>query len=216
MNKRQALVNVAVGGPYPAHQDRLLASLDAVGERTPRVIWRDQWPTLPHAKVPYGFKLDALLWTHLQGYERALWLDSQVVARKTLDLVWQWLDRTPVLLLEDGWVIGQWTSDAALEMFGLDRDTAMSLPLCYAKVVGIDFETELGRTFFERWLALRAAGAFQGPWGPDPLASCDPRFQGHRHDQSCASWLAWDLAIPMAPIVDFLGPLGVFDLGESR
>jgi hypothetical protein len=107
--------------------------------------------------------------------------------------------------LGDGWTVGQWTSDAALDIYGVKREDALRMQLCYACVVGIDLSSEIGVTFLERWASLRDAGAFVGPWTNEGgAASADPRCLGHRHDQSAASWLAHDMGIPMAHMPDFL------------
>lgn len=201
-----AVLNVAVGGNYPAMQKRLAFFLDQVGESAARLFWTDTWPGLrSHAQCPYGFKIDAFAVARIQGHRRALWLDSAVYPAKDLSPVWDWLDHHDVLLLGDGWNIGQWTSDKALAIYGIDRDTAMTLQLCYACVVGINLSSSRGLEFLDRWRELREAGAFPGPWTNDAKeASQDARCRGHRHDQSAASWLAHDMGIPMAHMPTFL------------
>jgi hypothetical protein len=206
---QNAILNVAVGGRYPAGQDRLRLSLMNLTDWPKwdvRLFWGGCWPGCPHASVPYGFKVDAFDHARKSRYRKALWLDAQVIAAKPLLPLWALLDARPVLLLEDpAWNLGEWTSDAALALFGTTRDAAMNLPLCYAKVIGINLESQEGLAFLTRWRELRDLGGFNGPWTADgEHGSFDTRFRGHRHDQSCASWLAHELGIPMVPMVDIL------------
>jgi hypothetical protein len=205
------ILNIAVGRDYPRGQARLWRSLEKWAPDTPRMFWA-AWPRASHQDVPFGFKPDAFDEALRQGYDRALWLDSQVIAIAPLAAVWDWLDHIPVLQLEDGWRLGEWTSDEALRIFGIDRDAAMQIPLSWAKVIAIDFRASHGMEFLDRWRDLRDRGAFHGAthtidtttWRDGAVVSGDQRCRGHRHDQSAASFLAWDMGLPMAPKTDFL------------
>lgn len=202
---KRCILNVACGGAYPLGQDRLVRSLIRVGDPTDRMMWRDQWPGAPHADAQGGFKIDAFDLAYEAGYRQIVWLDAQVIARRSLDRIWQWLERRPVLQVQDGWWLGQWTSDAALEIFGITRDKAMEIPMSWTKVVGIDLDRKAGVAFLDRWRDLRDRGAFAGPWHADHIpVSSDPRCKGHRHDQSCASFLAWEMKEPMAQMKPFI------------
>jgi hypothetical protein len=199
------ILNVAVGARYGLTQRRMIFFLSQVGDSTPQLFWTETWPGTPHTEAPYGFKIDAFDVAIKLGYQRALWLDSAVYPVKELDEVWSYIDQHGVLLLGDGWNVGQWTSDAALATYGVDRNDAMNMQLCYACVVGIDLASDVGMTFLSRWRELRDVGAFLGPWRNDAgEASRDSRCMGHRHDQSAASWLAHDMGIPMAHMPTFL------------
>jgi hypothetical protein len=198
------IVNVSVGSSNPIGQARMGRSLDRWAPDIPRIFW-DRWPGKPHSECPYGFKVDAFDQAVQQSYDRALWLDSHVIAVNHLSPVWAWLNESPVLQLEDNWTVGEWTSDHALSMFGITRDAAMTMPMSWAKVVGIDLRHSKGIAFLDRWRRLRDKGAFEGPWRRDSCGvPSDPRYLGHRHDQSCASWLAYDMGIKMAPKAIFI------------
>jgi hypothetical protein len=200
------VLNVACDSWYPRGQQRLLASLVTANERASHMMWTDIWPGHPHQETPYGFKIDAFRAAQEQYFDRALWCDASVWAVRPLDPIWDYLDQHGVLLLDGYCPLGQWTSDHALEIFGISRDAAMEIQLTYNIVVGIDLDLDLGREFLERWQELRDLGTFVGPWNNDAReASSDPRCLGHRHDQSAASWLAHDMGIPLAPMEPFLG-----------
>lgn len=207
----RCIVNVSVGGDYPRGQARLLRSLETMAPETPRIFW-SHWPARSHQECQCGFKVDACDEAARRGYGKVLWLDSQVIAMASLEPVWAWLDEHPMLQLEDGWNVGEWTSDHALKIFGVTRDEAFKMPMSWAKVVGLDLRHPKGLEFLGRWRWLRDNGAFDGPWHTlDQIAwrdrkimSADPRCRGHRYDQSCSSWLAWDMGLPMAPKADFI------------
>lgn len=199
-----AILNVAVGERYLRAQDRLAATLDAYAPDTQRMFWRGKWPGKSHHEQPYGFKLDALRAAEDAGHHKALWLDSVAWAQRPLDLVWDYLDRVPALVMADGWNLGQWTSDAALKEFRINRNRAMGMQLCLAGILGINFGHPNGMRFLSQWEGLRDKGCFRGPWTNESgQASNDPRCRGHRHDQSAASWLCYEIGIPMAHLQAF-------------
>ena len=156
------ILNVAVGDRYAFTQRRMIFFLSQIGDDTPQLFWTDSWPGRPHSEAPYGFKIDAFDAAIKLGYRRALWLDSPVYPVKELDEVWSYLDQHGVLLLGDGWNVGQWTSDAALAMYGVDRNDAMNMQLCYACVVGIDLASEIGTDVSQP--VARAARCRRLPW----------------------------------------------------
>lgn len=203
----KAILNVAVGERYLRGQDRLIASLDKVGETSDRLFWRDEWPpgSMSHSVQPYGFKTHAIRHALRRGYDQVLWLDAVCLALKPFDAIWRHLEHQPALVLADGWNIGEWTSDRALEIFGLDRDFAMGLQLCLAGVHAIDLASPKGRLLLELMEDLRDQGSFVGPWRNEVNeASLDPRCRGHRHDQSALSWATYAVGIPMARMPSFV------------
>ena len=198
-----AVLNVAVNSWYGQGSDRLYASLNAVGETADRLFWLEQWPPgcLPHSVMPYAFKVAAFREAQKRGYRRALWCDASVWAVGSLAPVWDLIAERGVLLLDDGWRLGQWVSDASARIYGLDRDAMMAMPLCYACVIGVDLTSDIGKAFLSGWTLLCLSGAFRGPWHNDNgEASPDRRCLGHRHDQSAASFLAHQLGIKMVPV----------------
>ena len=175
------------------------------------MTWRNQWPGKSHQECPYGFKIDAFRQAQAAGIRRALWLDCSVWAVGPLEPAWQMIDERGVLLIEYGGSLGEWTSDAALEIYGISREQALEMPICYALLIGLDLESDIGCEFLDLWQGLRDAGAFVGPWeNEDQEASADPRCLGHRHDQSAASFLAHELGIGMVPINEIM-TLGMDD-----
>ncbi len=157
----------------------------------------------------YAFKIYALDRVVLGGFPTILWMDAAFQPVGSLAPLWKEIE-------EHGWyvhkqgdaVLGAWCSDAALAIFGISRDVAMTIPLCYSGIVGLNIHNSVGAKIWERWKGLYHTGAFDGPhqhmngrpmeaWGDKLQAHCsdDPRCFGHRHDEAALSWLLWDMGL---------------------
>ena len=64
-----------------------------------------------------------------------------------------------------------------------------------------DFDVPITEEFFRRWKKACEDGIFQGKWkNENNCESKDPRCRGHRHDQSCAELISYQLGIPRSPM----------------
>ncbi len=155
-----------------------------------------------HSKDPYAFKLYAIEHARFRGYDTVIWLDSPNRMVSPID---EWLPKISsvgVYLQRDGFVCGEWVNDNCLNYFGVSRDEAMDIPNIYASIMAFDFRNPIAVTFFEKWKAACAAGAFRGNAKNDTKSeSQDPRCRGHRHDQSCAEIIAYQMGIETQPMV---------------
>ena len=221
----RCILNVATG-PYVPLQERLLASLRAVG--WPRVAaWTGDLPSgsPSHAEVPYGFKLRAFREAERNGATSLLWLDSPVVAAMDPAPVFDRLEREGCLFVTSGERLGNWAGDACLDAFGLTRDAAMKLPLLNGTFIGLRLADAPARAWLEGMERAASRGLFAGPWltpnAPDEArkrkpgkslghASNDLRCWGHRHDEAVGSCLAWKAGLPIAPLPELFGPEGIF------
>lgn len=195
---RRAIVSVAVGAWYPNGQQRLFDSLEERGENATRLFWRDAYPpgSPSHEEAPYAFKPHAFRVTRKLGFDQALWLDASVWADKRLDDIWARLDADGYYFEPDGNMVGEWISDAALELVGLTRDETMTMPLIEGKLIGLDFRDPTAQVFLEEWLSLAERGGFHGAWtNDDGSVSTDPRCRGHRHDIACGSPIVASLGL---------------------
>jgi hypothetical protein len=199
-NPRSAVVSLATDA-FSASLARLDRSLDRVGFGGTRALW---WPgMLPqgcpsHEDVPFAFKPFCLAEAAKAGASRLLWLDSTCMALLPLDVLFAEIEQSGYLLFRNGSRrVGEWASDAALELFGLARDDAMELPEVNAAAIGLDVGDPVAAEFLRRWLhTARASSAFRGASSNDSGAvSSDPRVQGHRHDQTVAGILAHELGM---------------------
>jgi len=182
----RAIVNVAVGRWYPAGQNRLGRSLDAQGETAVRFFF-PYFPDRTHQEVPYGFKPDAFIEARNEGYTQAIWIDSSCWLVRSLDTAWAQIDRDGYLLGAEGWTVGQWCNDRALQILGRTREEANRLTLVEGKMIGLDFTTEVGNEFLDRWRYYSDIGVFNGDWS------------NHRHDITAAGFIAADMGLTLTP-----------------
>jgi len=163
----------------------------------------------PHSKDPYAFKLYAIEHARFRGYDIAIWLDSPNRLVKPIDDLLPQISKVGVYLQRDGWLCGQWANDNCLRYFGLTRDEAMQIPNIYASIMAFDFRHPITSIFLERWKAACLAGIFRGNAKNDKgTESKDTRCLGHRHDQTCAELIAYQLGIETQDMI--LGKNGYF------
>jgi hypothetical protein len=155
-----------------------------------------------HKEKPYAFKLFAINYVRLLGYDIVIWCDSPVRLIKPIADWIPEIEKVGVYLQQDGWTIGQWANDRALDWFGVSREEALNLPNCYACIIGFDFRHPVSHLFLAMWKDALDNGIFNGNWNnSNNTESMDPRCMGHRHDQTCAELSAHKLAIPLQPSV---------------
>jgi len=195
MNK--CVINFAKGLWYPRGQERLFQSLlnNFDGEIG---IFNDeqQIDCQPHQICPYGFKPYALRRVAKAGYTHVLWCDASVWAIKNIQPMFDFID-------QHGWMFfvntstGIFTSDACLKQFGVTRDQAMDITMLMGICMGFNLTHPKTQEFLKRWLQHADDGiSFPGSWtNNNQEVSKDPRCKGHRHDQSAASLIAWQLGM---------------------
>lgn len=151
----------------------------------------------PHYKSPYSFKVHAIETVRNRGYKVIFWCDSVVRLRKPIDPLLPMIRQLGAYLPCDGWKVGTWANDRALEYFGVTRDEAMNIDSVYACVMAFDFNNPMAHEFFTRWKQASNDGIFIGAWKNDlKTESQDERCRGHRHDQTCAELVSYKLGIP--------------------
>lgn len=218
----QCVVNVSFGlRHFQEHQDRLVNTLQRQGEKY--MTW---WNRLPegsptHKDKPYAFKAHAL--RIAKNHDLVMWADSCIVPVKRLDRIWEYAREHGVWMSYGGWTNYEWTADSAYaELFKSEtcdmeavRLINRSIPHVAATAFAIDQRHEIGQQFLSEYIRLANTDAFCGPWKnslhPDTqlsnwvpgrndgkVAICGPAdVRGHRHDQTCASVIAWRLGIPL-------------------
>lgn len=170
--------------------------------------WRLFYRQLPHGcpshqDQMYAFKLHVMQRGVQAGFRYVLWMDTAFQPIASIQPLWEEIER-------DGWycpkqgdaMVGQFSTDALLEKFRVTRDQAMSIPLVFSGLVGIDFNNRkaLGWRIFNDWEQTQAEGLWNGPHYNVPGAavarmgqkisghvSYDPRVLGHRHDEAALS-----------------------------
>jgi hypothetical protein len=209
---KECIINVAVGpaSHYVDWQRRLAESLDAQNFRGKRMFWTDCLPPASptHEESPYAFKPYAFEAAREAGCTQILWCDSAIWARRPLDRACETLKNQGYLLFYNGYLCGNWCTDAALAQQGLSRDEAMAIPDFTGCCMGLDLESPIAVEFLRQWKAAADDGiSFVGDWKNDGgQCSPDKRCHGHRHDQVIGSIIAHRLG--MKPIHG--GPGGLF------
>mgnify|MGYP001589054030 CR=1 FL=1 len=172
-------------------------------------VWRlyyDDYPDgcPPQIERQYAFKVFAIEQAIRAGFRYILWMDAAFAPIAAIDRLWE-------TIASKGWYVppqyaytlGRWCSDAALEIFGIHRARADTIPLVFTGLVGLDMQNPIGWAIWDWWERLYEAGAFDGPHfnrpgepitpcGPVKLqghASDDPTVGGHRHDESSLSYV---------------------------
>lgn len=195
---KKCVINYASENWYPRGQQRLQQSLKDTGFNGDFLKWSDAHeigsPT--HQEAPYAFKPHALKSAFTRGYELVLWCDASVWAVKPIDSVFGYLSEHSHMFFYNT-CAGEWTSDACLNGFGISREAAMKIPMLMGICMGFNLTHDVTRKFLNQWLEKSRDGfSFPGDWRNDHnQVSSDPRCKGHRHDQSVASILAFNLGM---------------------
>jgi len=167
----------------------------------------DGCPT--QAQHQYAFKIHALRRPVAAGFRTILWMDTAFQPVASMQPLWDEIETNGWYVPAQGSsVLGRWCSDAALDVFGIDRDAAMNIPLVFSGLVGFRIDHPIGREIWDTWERLCATGCFDGPHynAPnkimEPLGqkikgwcSNDPRCEGHRHDEAALSFILWKLGL---------------------
>lgn len=142
--------------------------------------------------VPYAFKAHSIKKAIEEGAELILWLDSVVYATKSIQPVFDHIQEHGYLFFDNiSYTIGDYTSDACLNKFGMSRDEAFKSPMIMACCMGFNIYNEQARKFLDSYILAASDGvSFHGDWTNENLqVSNDMRVKGTRHDQSVASIL---------------------------
>lgn len=208
----RAVVNFASGAWYPKGQERLRQSLITTGFDGRFWGFQDtnQIGGPLHINVPYAFKTFSIKYAWTAGYNSIIYADASIWAVKSWEPVWRIIESQGYYFEEAGHVAGSWTKDGVLQLMGITRDQAMSIPLFSAGFTGLCMDHEIARKFFEEWHGYACDGySFQGTWGNcDGTMSKDPRCKGHRHDMTVASILAWKMGMKLGAGGTFLAYIG--------
>lgn len=140
--------------------------------------------------VPYAFKAMAIKKAIDEGADQILWADSVVYATKSIDPVFDYIEKNGYLFFDNiGFSIGDYTSDACLNKFGMTRQEAFNSKMLMACVMGFNLHHPETKEFLRQYIEAATDGvSYPGAWSNFNLeVSNDMRVKGHRHDQSVAS-----------------------------
>lgn len=187
-----AIINFATGR-YIKGQERLRQSLQ--GFDGDFLAWTNELEIgAPlHKDNPYAFKIFAFDEAIKMGYTKILLVDASVWACSDVSPIFEHITKEGYIMQEAGQHVGKWTNDRCLDYFGVTREQADKM-LMYgnAGFLGLDFESEIAKEFFQRWKESMQAGMFMGSW------------DNHRHDMSCGSIIANQLNMKYQSAHDWL------------
>lgn len=199
---KKCVVNFACRGreAYLKGQERLRKSLRETCFDEVVLTYANAYPPEcpTHQEVPYAFK-----WYMMsealddKGGELVLWLDASVVVRKSLDPIWKIVEERGVLVFDNpGIVEAAFTSKDCLDKLGCSLEEAQTFGQCCGGVVGLKKGNERAERILTEMLNLSKDGvSFQGGSNTSPY----PKYQSHRHDQSCLSYLLHKYQIEKQP-----------------
>lgn len=210
----RAIVNYASGQWYPAGQERLARS---IAEHSPGITVLgyptcggvDDAPT--HQEIPYAFKplcmlqaLDRMM--HGLSFDfgndlstaTLLWCDASVWAIKDIAPLFEHIEREGHAFFHSGFNVAQYTNDATLDEFDILREEAKGIDMISSGCFGLDMRRLESRVLLAFW--QKKSYLFSGAWNNNSRSeSKDPYCQGHRHDQSVLSLLAYYKAMGCLP-----------------
>ena len=198
MTSSKAVISVGVGQRFAQGLKRLMTGLVANGFSGGTHLWGEYPEGCPtHEEIPYGFKPWAFDWARRQGYKEVLWLDSACVPVKPLSKLFRMMKKGYVFAYSP-LRIWEWCSDACAEKMGISRENLHGLcPSMWATAMGLNFNTPIANAFLDRWLEHSHDGVtFHGDFeNLDGSVSDDPEVKGHRHDQTVATILAFEMGM---------------------
>lgn len=133
-----------------------------------------------HNENNYAFKVYAFDKAIKEGFTQILWLDASMYVLKELTPVFNLINDNGYFFQDGGWKNSEWTNEKAINYFGTNEGDMIA-----ACVLGINIENERTKEFFDIWRKSMEDGIFNGDWS------------NHRHDQTCASIIAYKLNMPL-------------------
>lgn len=195
---KHCIINFGKSAWYPRGQLRLLNSLKEVGYTGDVFAFSDesQIGAPSHQESPYAFKPFALKYVQERGYDCVIWCDTSVWAIKPITPMFTEIATFGHMFFHNAGA-GYYSSDASLKSFGIDREESFKIDMLMGICMGWDLRTEKCKEFLKRWLEKAVDGVtFPGAWtNANYEVSNDPRVQGHRHDQTAATFIAHQLGM---------------------
>jgi hypothetical protein len=209
----KVIVTVAFGSAhYLDRQSKFLRYAEQHAPHYTRMVFK----TLPigcpqHGSMEegaYAFKIYAIDEAIKRGYRYIMWLDTSMMIIRPMQSLWDHIVKIGWYVCpQGGSLLGEYVSDEALAIYGIDRTLAMQIQLPYSGIVGLDME-DFGKDIFREWKLLCERGAFKGhhyaPHNPNRAAgggktighvSADKRVVGHRHDESALGFVLYKLGL---------------------
>lgn len=172
------------------------------------IYWMDRFPpgSPTHLENPYAFKVCAIQNVKDRNFTSVIWMDSSILVLKPLDSIWELMNTQGYWFCRNyDHMADKFCCDASLEIMGLSRQEAATIPVLVGGAFGLNFKFPISVEFFIQWRRMAELGAFRGPHRNDNgESSTDRSVIGHRHDQVCASVVAHRLGTTLTPMPKYL------------
>jgi hypothetical protein len=203
------IINFATG-TFKKGQERLKKSLIDVGFNEDILFFSElpkHWPK--HEDVPWGFKVYAFQEAKQKGYNIILWIDSSGIVFRNIEPIINIMKKEGIFAFSRlNSSVGEWSSDIVIERNNLTREDAFKIPEISGFCIGINLKHSKGIEFYNKWKeAADDKISFLGIKKPhtiedsmtnkNKVVSKDMRVSGHRHDQTIASILCYNLNIKL-------------------
>jgi hypothetical protein len=135
------------------------------------------------------------------GADIGILLDAAFVPIRSIQPLVDFIAERGYYFCDNGFNVGQWSTDRALEMLNFTRKTAFTIPEISSYCVGLDFRVPRSVFLLQDWKTTwpaipgphtnENAGDMSMKQREVGFCSSDPRCLGHRHDQTTLSLLAY-------------------------
>ncbi len=203
----RVIANLAIGpfsSWYSAGQRRLKNSIK--DQPLTSIFMRDKLEPTP-GRTAYEDKIAFIDEAWAMGANRLLWLDCSItlLPGKSLDPIWDWIDKEGLYIYPSGFKSGQTANSKALRAYETTTDEQMEVNEIASNVVGINLEHPVGRNFLAYWVASLQFESNNSPnrgrkWPATESERMadnpDERFLFSRQDQTTATLAAWKTKVP--------------------
>lgn len=205
------ICTVAIGGWYPRGAARMIeefsrvssgyeiqAHVNVLPAGAPAGVIENGYDYTGYCAKPFAAKA---AWD--SGADIAILMDAAFYPIRRINPLVEHIARVGYFLCRNGYKVGEWASDRALERMGLTRDEAFRMEEVSSYCVGFNFNRPESGALLDKWCDLAADRlTFPGPHTNighsgrnHGFASADNRVRGHRHDQTALSVTAHRLGM---------------------
>lgn len=232
LNRAIVCVGISQSRVLDIYVQRMERTFTEYGCADELLIWDQHWPpnSPEHRACNYAFKTHAVDYARWRGFRYVLWFDASCYAIKSIEPLWQRLERDGHILIEDDHALGRWSSDKSLAEFGVTRDEAMGVKLMSGTCWGLDLSLSRNNVFLDRLLSYAVPEHFNGthqsrlpslrehprPGSEGAKVSSDERCWGHRSDEVYMALLAKELGMKTHSGVEFVGGMTVTEAACVR
>ncbi len=188
----KCVVNVSTTEYYRKGQKRLMGALNGAD------LHARTWPAIPagwpsQQDKPYAMKAYAMR-EAAEHYDLLLWCDASILPIRSLEPLWERIERDGYWFSKNGWNNYEWTADAAypdlfaeeyaddaangLDPFFQNRRMNKGIPHVVATSFGLNVKHPIGKAFLDEYYRLASeTRAFCGPWINTAHPSATPMRQ---------------------------------------